>query len=362
MFSKELEALIEATLADGVLEDNEKAALVKRAQAEGVDLGELEIYINSIMQKRMQTKTAEEEARDAEHRREQQGNICPHCGTVIPPLTKICPNCGRATNANETQADKELQNIIDQLEKYLVEVKAGNVKEYSRNKATLEALIRKAEAFYGNDQKIKKILFELKEEVTVVERKISSRKKTIFGIIAAVVVALLVVGYFLYSNYQLTHDPALVKEKVLKYLNEDDPASAETYLFDSRIGWRDEDQLVINIVQYYLDKADYRKGYDYLNEQLEFSPNGLLPDYKNGIILDLLKKSDYENAILLQKSFYSKKTTFELFINQMIDNGDIEKAKDFVKQYSGQIASNSNKSETEILKGYMDYIKSRTKK
>ena len=52
MFSKELESLIQATLEDGILEDNEKAALVKRAQKEGVDLDELEIYITSILQRR----------------------------------------------------------------------------------------------------------------------------------------------------------------------------------------------------------------------------------------------------------------------------------------------------------------------
>lgn len=52
MFSKELENLIQATLEDGVLEENEKAALVKRAQREGVDLDELEIYINSLLQRR----------------------------------------------------------------------------------------------------------------------------------------------------------------------------------------------------------------------------------------------------------------------------------------------------------------------
>ena len=52
MFSKELESLIQATLEDGKLEDFEKAALAKRAQAEGVDLAELEIYINSLRQRR----------------------------------------------------------------------------------------------------------------------------------------------------------------------------------------------------------------------------------------------------------------------------------------------------------------------
>ena len=59
MFSQELEDLIQATLEDGVIEDYEKAALVKRAQAEGVDLTELKIYINSIIQKRQKEKENE---------------------------------------------------------------------------------------------------------------------------------------------------------------------------------------------------------------------------------------------------------------------------------------------------------------
>ena len=64
VFSPELEQLIQATLEDGVLEDYEKAALVKRAIAEGVDIAELEIYINSILQKRQ--KEAKKESRSKE--------------------------------------------------------------------------------------------------------------------------------------------------------------------------------------------------------------------------------------------------------------------------------------------------------
>lgn len=52
MFSKELESLIQATLEDGLLDEKEKAALIKRAEREGVDIAELEIYINSLLQKR----------------------------------------------------------------------------------------------------------------------------------------------------------------------------------------------------------------------------------------------------------------------------------------------------------------------
>lgn len=80
MFSKELEDLIQATLEDGVLEENEKAALVKRATAEGVDIAELEIYINSILQRRQRELNNEADARRAkrdQERKEALGRICP---------------------------------------------------------------------------------------------------------------------------------------------------------------------------------------------------------------------------------------------------------------------------------------------
>ena len=54
MFSERLENLIKAALQDGVLTDQEKASIVKRAQAEGEDIDEVEIYIQSLMQKRQQ--------------------------------------------------------------------------------------------------------------------------------------------------------------------------------------------------------------------------------------------------------------------------------------------------------------------
>lgn len=51
MFSKELEEVIEAALADGVLTDKERAVLHKRAAAEGVDLDELDVVIDGRLAK-----------------------------------------------------------------------------------------------------------------------------------------------------------------------------------------------------------------------------------------------------------------------------------------------------------------------
>jgi len=96
MFSKELEGLIQATLEDGVLEEYEKAALVKRAQTEGVDLIELEIYINSILQKRKRELDAQKEADYSaieKKKKEEFGKVCPACGKQVPSLALNC-ECG----------------------------------------------------------------------------------------------------------------------------------------------------------------------------------------------------------------------------------------------------------------------------
>ena len=117
MFSKELEDLIQATLEDGVLEEYEKSALVKRAQAEGVDLTELEIYINSLLQKRKkehnEKMNALEEKREKE-KREAFGRICPNCGKQLPPLTIKC-DCGYELDNKKIASS--VQIFLDKLNK-----------------------------------------------------------------------------------------------------------------------------------------------------------------------------------------------------------------------------------------------------
>ena len=120
MFSKEMEALIEATLADGVLTDQEKTALINRAEKEGVDLNELEIYIQSILQKRQQeldkkSREAlaqhEEADLESEKLRSKTLRVCPKCGTQIPHLSNACPNCGFIIE--KTELDEKLVVLME---------------------------------------------------------------------------------------------------------------------------------------------------------------------------------------------------------------------------------------------------------
>lgn len=134
MFSEKLENLIKAALQDGVLTEQEKNAIIKRAQAEGEDIDEVDIYIQSLQQKRQAElqekaqKTADEELKarkkaqeaktkaDQEEEKERATILrkCPKCGTLIPNLTNVCPECGFIIDKTET--DKDVTKIIKLLQ------------------------------------------------------------------------------------------------------------------------------------------------------------------------------------------------------------------------------------------------------
>jgi len=123
MFSKELENLIQATLEDGVLEENEKAALVKRAEREGADIAELEIYIKSLLQKRAREleneKTAERKKVEKE-KKEAFGRKCPKCGAQVPPLTLKC-ECGYEFTKKESVSSAQV--LFEKISKLSTEIK-----------------------------------------------------------------------------------------------------------------------------------------------------------------------------------------------------------------------------------------------
>lgn len=117
MFSKEMEELINATLEDGVITDQEKAVLIKRAQKEGIDVDELDVYIQSLLQKRHRSE-AENDA--IEDRKSKIGIVqkCPQCGETIQAGWAACPKCGFAFNIEQKSSIiEELQAQLNQIEK-----------------------------------------------------------------------------------------------------------------------------------------------------------------------------------------------------------------------------------------------------
>ena len=93
--------------------------------------------------------------------RMQKGKTCPYCGGSVPQLTYKCPHCGENINPAATS---ELNEIIENLEASLVELKADN--DIEKSKAIVERYSRKARLYYGNNPKIQKLLAEVENEVT----------------------------------------------------------------------------------------------------------------------------------------------------------------------------------------------------
>ena len=51
MYSEQLDNLIQSIIADGQITEKERAVLHKRAEAEGVDVDEVDVYVDGLLNK-----------------------------------------------------------------------------------------------------------------------------------------------------------------------------------------------------------------------------------------------------------------------------------------------------------------------
>ena len=111
MYSKELEELIDSVLADGVITDQERTVLRKRALACGEDPDEVMIVVDGRLAK------MKKGASPAIPATEKRGNIvkCPNCGAPIEAGAVKCKECGYVftiVKANNTA--KEFAIMLEQ--------------------------------------------------------------------------------------------------------------------------------------------------------------------------------------------------------------------------------------------------------
>lgn len=174
LIPEELNELILQYLTDGVLTDKERQVILKKAEGMGLDRDEIDLYLDAEVQKIDQQTDAAV--------RKQKGKTCPYCGGSIPQLTEKCPHCGENVTA---QASEELQEIFDNLEEALIDMKAGD--DIDRSKATVERYARKARMYYGNNPKIQKLLSDIEKETIEAENraKVNARKNAIVQFISS---------------------------------------------------------------------------------------------------------------------------------------------------------------------------------
>lgn len=196
---QELDDLIKEYLTDGIISAKERQVLLNKAQALGLNVDEVDLYIDAQQQKADQAVAAAVNKR--------RGKTCPYCGSSIPELTDKCPNCG----GNITpEASKELEEIIEHLESALVNFKSGE--DVDKSKAEVERYARKARMHYGNNSKIQRLLDEVEaeSEAAETEAKKNAKKKFWLNIIEKnkkfVLIAIAAIPLFGFIWHEATAD------------------------------------------------------------------------------------------------------------------------------------------------------------
>lgn len=130
MYSKKLEEMISMALVDGAMDESDRQVINKVAVAEGVDLDELQWYINSLAKKQRNEhakSVAEESAKYERETREAIGNICPNpkCHKQIPPMSLECPHCH--TKIVNKKSSSSIQDLLEKINS--VRQRGGTAKE-----------------------------------------------------------------------------------------------------------------------------------------------------------------------------------------------------------------------------------------
>lgn len=116
MYNKDLEALIEAALADGVVTEKEKRVLFNKAQALGVDLDEFELVLNSRLAKIEKEYEKQAEAKAPKKGYKGELRKCPSCKANVGTLETKCPYCGHEfVEVNANSLTKELMEKVEKL-------------------------------------------------------------------------------------------------------------------------------------------------------------------------------------------------------------------------------------------------------
>lgn len=206
MFSEELNKLIEASLVDGVITDQERAVIRKRALLEGVDPDEVDLMLDAEIQK-IRQKQQEAVAKVKK---------CPACGEIMPALSGTCPSCGHTVAVSKDDANQELLGLMSQME--------AAVKDFSesykltgkdivllwllniiwaiflayrfvsdKNKLKYKEVKRKSLTLYGDNKKLQNFIAEMDDEINQIQKR--NYKKALAFIIIPIV--LLVISFLI---------------------------------------------------------------------------------------------------------------------------------------------------------------------
>lgn len=156
MYNEQMEALISAALADGVLTEKEKQILFKKAEAMGIDLDEFEMVLDARLVELKKKEAREAEQHELEMEMEKAkaaqksapksnkyGDVrkCPACGAMVESFQTKCPECGyEFTNIEANSTTKKLLKALEEVDE-----------QVSSNEGMVGSVLRGAASAFGAD-------------------------------------------------------------------------------------------------------------------------------------------------------------------------------------------------------------------
>ena len=317
-YPQELEDLIQEYLTDGIITEKERRVLLNKARDLGLNVDEVDLYIDAQEQKIEQANRAAAA--------KVKGRTCPYCGSAIPQLTDKCSCCGQSVTV---QADKELEDIVNHLEDALVEFKSGN--DFDKNKANVERHIRKAEMYYGNNPKIKILLDQVREESMLASKKAKSKQRMYFigkiltynkWLTAGVIIVIIGgIGSILSAlkGPDVTEDAETCIKAMHEAIEAKDFIKAEGLYKNYHKGKSKLDPATLELALAYVEDDKVEKAIQLTDECYKI---------KDPVAKALLKKKYYNEAWILYKGYEEACS----IVDAMRETGDNAQIKPFVEK------------------------------
>ncbi|MBO5013046.1 MAG: hypothetical protein J6C57_03290 [Paludibacteraceae bacterium] len=115
MYNEQIEALISAALADGMLTEKEKQILFKKAQSQGIDLDEFEMVLDARLVELEKVEKAKAAASAPKSNKVGDVKKCPNCGAIVQSYLGACPECGYGFE--EMTANLTSRKLAEKLDK-----------------------------------------------------------------------------------------------------------------------------------------------------------------------------------------------------------------------------------------------------
>ena len=348
-----IQELIDLTLGDdGYISPKETDFIIRKAKELGEDPEEVLMCIN--------VANAKAERANQEERQKAKGMSCPWCNMTIPELSEECPYCHKKITA---RASQELEEILDNLENALVDLKAG--KDIAKSKAVVERFTRKAQLKYSENPKIKNLIADIETETVAAEKRAldereeaarllrkhqkaemkAKRNETIFSVIKANkklvgIGALILLIAIIWGIKRFTsgpdyaNDPKVCTEAINDAIEAGNLKNAEalysTYYHEH--GIHGIEPAIENIAKAYIEKGDLEKALSYGKHLDGFQDDGpIIPLVEQKYI----EKGDYDKAENCHDYWGRPREYFD-FLCKCIDNlkekGDNSKIKSFIER------------------------------